>query len=321
MKLSEKEESPYTRALVYGMSGVGKTTLVSKLARNPNRRLIWCSLDNDVDVLRKLTPEEQDRVDLIDLPDTASYPIAAQTLMQLFKLQTGKICHAHGVWACAVCIKNKAPFTSVDFTKLDSRHVVVIDTGSQLGRSILAHVIKNQPVDYKPERDDWGALRKFTEFFASQFQGARFNLIVICHAIDAELKDKSTKLIPDFGSKPMAMTFGKAFSHVIYMSVLNKKHRAFSKSTHADNIFTKSRTDFAIEELAEPSLETLFPISESDLAKGYIVSEAQAPEPAAVSQVSTVLPAGNVVAPTPAQTAASSLTALQERMKAKGLVK
>jgi hypothetical protein len=307
MKLSEKDIDPYTRALVFGFPGTGKSTLAAKLSETHN--LIWLSLDNDADVLRKLPAEWQERINLVDIPDSAAFPVAAQTLMQLFKLQKGKICYDHGVWACPACSKRSPErFTHLDFTKLDSSHIVVVDTGSQLGRSILAHTLKDQPVEYKPERDDWGALRKFTEFFASQFQAARFNLIVICHAVDAELKDKSTRLIPDFGSKPMAMTFGKAFSHVIYTEMLNKKHRAYSKSTHANNIPTKSRTDFAIEALPEPSLVSLFPIT-----KQTFVDETPSGETAPAKEVQS---GQSSVAVNQNKQTAAVLTEMQKKLQA-----
>lgn len=314
MKLSEKDTNPYTRVALFGLPGSGKSTLAAALAKNPSRRLIWFSLDNDADVLRKLSTEEQERVEFVDIPDTAAFPVASQTLLQLFKQGKGKICYAHGNFGCALCNRNRAGFTTIDFTNLTSGDVAVIDTGSQLGRSILAHVTKDESVDYKPERDDWGALRKYTEFFASQFQGFRGNLIVIFHAIEHVTTNSkgeviSSKLIPDFGSKGMAMTVGKNFSHVIFMEVKNKKHRAYSSSTAMNECLTKSRTDFRIEDLDEPSLESLFPIREI--------------EPAIAAPTISETPTSQTITPsnTPAQNAVSSLTDLAARMKAKGITK
>lgn len=314
MKLSEKDESPYTRVLIFGLPGTGKSTLAARLAIT--HRLTWISLDNDVDVLRKLPPEAQANVNLLDLPDSASFPVASATLLQLFKTGKGRICNAHGVYTCALCTKSGTAFTSLDFTKFDSADIVVIDTGTQLGRSILSHVTKDKPVDFRPERDEWGALRKFTEFFASQFQAARFNLIVICHAVEAELEDGRMKLVPDFGSKGMSASFAAKFSHVIYCDQTNKKHKAYSKSTYANNVLTKSRTDFAIEDMAEPSLAPLFPITERKeistlqaheavtVKQETVATEIQTQE----SQIST--------AKTPAQNAVVGLTDMQKRLAA-----
>lgn len=308
MKLSEVKSATYTRALIFGLPGSGKSTLATSLS--VDHKLWWFSLDNDSDVLKKLPAEQQENIEFIDLPDTASFPVASQTLLQLFKTGKGKICGTHGLYNCGLCNKSGGSFTVIDFTQFTSKDVAVIDTGSQLGRSILAHVTKDESVDYKPERDDWGALRKYTEYFASQFQGFRGNLIVICHAIEHVTTNNkgevlSSKLIPDFGSKGMALTFGKAFSHVIYMEVKNKKHRAYSSSTHSNDCLTKSRSDFRIEDLESPNLGPLFPIIEA--APGQV--EIQVGPPSAQP------------AATPADNAVSALTTLQQRMKEKGLLK
>jgi len=307
MKLSEVKSATYTRALIFGLPGSGKSTLAGSLARD--HKLWWFSLDNDSDVLKKLPAEMQENIEFIDLPDTASFPVASQTLLQTFKNGKGKICAAHGMFNCAICNKSGGAFTAIDFSQFTSRDVCVIDTGSQLGRSILAHVTKDESVEYKPERDDWGALRKYTEFFASQFQGFRGNLIVICHAIEHVTTNSkgeviSSKLIPDFGSKGMAMTFGKVFSHVIYTEVKNKKHRAYSSSTHSNDSLTKSRTDFRIEDLPEPDLSPIFPL----------FGEQPTPPAAITGAISA--------ANTPAQNAATTLQALKDKMAAqKGTAK
>lgn len=311
MKLSETKSSTYTRALLFGLPGSGKSTLAAALSRT--HKLWWFSLDNDSDVLKKLPPEQQENIEFIDIPDTASFPVASQTLLQLFKAGKGKVCYGHGLFNCTLCTKSGGNFTSIDFSQFTSRDIAVVDTGSQLGRSILAHVTKDESVDYKPERDDWGALRKYTEFFASQFQGFRGNLIVICHAIEHAVMqgDKviSSKLIPDFGSKGMALTFGKSFSHVIFMEVKNKKHRAYSSSTFSNDCLTKSRTDFKIEELPEPDLAPLFPVFENPVGQleGYV------PGTLTTSSTST--------ANSPAQNAVVGLSSLQQRLKEKGLAK
>jgi hypothetical protein len=305
MKLSESRAQTYTRALIFGLPGSGKSTLAAALSRT--HKLYWFSLDNDADVLKKLPPEQQERIEFFDIPDSASFPVASQTLLQVFKAQKGKVCHVHGLFNCSLCNKSGAAFTVFDFTALSSSDIVVIDTGSQLGRSILAHVTKDESVDYKPERDDWGALRKYTEYFASQFQAFRGNLIIICHAIEHVTTNSkgeviSSKLIPDFGSKGMALTFGKSFSHVIFTEVKNKKHRAYSSSTASNDCLTKSRTDFKIEDLPEPDLSPIFPLTAST--------------PQGESTQPTPTPASS-----PAQNAVTGLTKLQQQMREKGLMK
>lgn len=308
MRLTKTSSTNYTRVMLFGLPGCGKSTLAAALSKT--HKLTWLCLDNDSDVLLKLPDEQLDNINFINIPDTATFPVGSQTLLQLFKHQKGSVCVAHGMYNCSICTKAKAEFSQVDFTKFGPQDICVVDTGSQLGRSILSHVTKDQAVDYKPERDDWGALRKYTEFFASQFQGFRGNLIVIFHAIEHAVtqgeKVISTKLIPDFGSKGMALTIAKNFSHVIYMEVKNKKHRAYSSSTYSNDCLTKSRTDFRIEDLPEPDLAPLFPlIAASD------------PPPTEESKAQPVISQ----AQTPAQNAVTGLSTLQQRMKEKGMSK
>lgn len=258
MKLSQHKSSATYRILIIGLSGSGKSTLAAQMAEE-GWNLIWINVENAADTLFKLSPEAQERVNLINIPDTASYPIAAQTLMTLFKSGKANICNDHGKAACPICSKDsEAVITSVDFSALTPKDIVVLDTGTQLSYSILAYTMKDKTVDTKPERDDWGALRKYTEFFKSQFQGARYNLIVVCQCQEAELENGVMKLVPSFGSAAMSASFPSAFDHVIYTEIKNKSHRAFSGSLANGSVLTRSRSDFFIENQNKLTLLPIF---------------------------------------------------------------
>ena len=253
--LTDEVEATH-RVMVVGLSGAGKSTLLAELSKEFD--LIWIDLDNSKDILVKLPKEQRARINYIRIPDSASYPIAVQTLMILFKNGKANICQAHGKHECMICKKEGAEIDSLDITNLPPTTIVVIDTGSQLASSMLAYVCKDKAIEYKPERDDWGGLRKYSEFFASQFQAFNGNLAVSFHAIEAQMEDDRIKLVPSFGSKDMSSKVAKAFGDVIYVDVKNKKHIAFSRSTASNTVLTKSRSDFAIEDLPEPSLIPLF---------------------------------------------------------------
>lgn len=280
-KLTEVIAEATERVAIVGLPGTGKTTLAAALAEKFN--LIWIETENDSAVLRKLPTAWQERVTFINIPDSAVVPMAADTLMHLFKNGKGSICAQHGKYACAICKKEGGAFDEVDFSKLGPQDVVVLNTATQLSASILAHTMKGKPVDAKPERDDWGSLRKFCEYFGSQFQAASFNFVVICHAVEATLEDNKVKLVPNFGSKDMSANFAKYFDHVIYCDVVNNKHKAFSSSLYRSGILTKSRTDFEIEKLAEPSLIPLF-----TKAAGTVVQKQATKLLEAVAEVKTV---------------------------------
>lgn len=255
-KLSKSDTSTFHRVLIAALSGAGKSTLASELANE--FKLIWIDLENGKDTLLKLPDSALANIDYISIPDSASYPIAAQTLMILFKEMKANICEAHGKHNCMLCKKDSLPINSLDLTSLDSSTIVVVDSITQLASSILAYTMKDKSVETKPERDDWGALRKYSEFFASQFQAFPFNLVCIAQSVEAELEDGKSKLVPSFGSKDMSSKIAKAFGDVIYMEVKNKKHVAYSASTASNMFLTRSRGDFLIEGMEKPSLIPLF---------------------------------------------------------------
>ena len=256
MKLTKNDTDIFHRVAVVGMSGAGKSTLIAQLAAEFD--LIFIDLENAKDVLVKHPQEYLNRIQYVKIPDSASFPIGAQTLMQLFKNNKANICCAHGKHDCAICKKDNLPVDVVDISNLPASTILVVDSGTQLASSVLAYTCKDKPVEYKPERDDWGGLRKYSEFFASQFQAYPGNLIVTFHPIEAEMEDGRTKLVPSFGSKDMSSKVAKAFSDVVYCDVKNKQHTAFSSSTASNSTLTKSRSDFDISQEVVPSLIPLF---------------------------------------------------------------
>ena len=257
MKLSSYTPHSTKRVLLVGLSGTGKSTLAAELAEH-GFNLIWFNIENAADTLIKLSPAAQDRINLVHIPDSASYPIAAETCLNFFKRGKANICDAHGKCDCSICRRDSGNFTVIDTSLFTPRDILVVDSATQLSSSILAFTTKGQPVDFKPERDDWGALRKYTEYFKSQFQGAGYNLIVICQATTAELENGVEKLVPQFGSKGMSANFGSAFDHVIYLDIKNGKHKAYSKSTALPGVLTRSRSDFDIEKSESLSLLPIF---------------------------------------------------------------
>lgn len=259
MKLADYRPVGTHRILLTGLSGTGKSTLASEMAEH-GWNLIWLNVENAASTLTKLSPEAQERITLVNLPDNATYPIACLTLIQLFQRSKANICDAHGAVDCSICRKSEpaGTFTELDLKAIDTKTIVVLDTGTQLGNSILSYATKDAPISAKAERDDWGKVRKYTEFFKSQFQGAQFNLIVICHCQETELEDGKTRLVPQFGSSGMGANFGSAFDHVIYCDIVNKEHRAYSSSTASTRFLTRSRDDFEIENEGTLSLLPIF---------------------------------------------------------------
>lgn len=258
MNLTEYEEKHATlRVLITGLTGSGKTTLAATLAAK--YRLIWIDTENSLESLAKLPPEYKENIQIIKLPDSGAFPVAAQTIQTLFKSLKASICWEHGVINCAMCTKASAAMQHVDLTTLDNkRDIVVLDSLTQVGASFLAHIMKSRDVMETPERGDWGGLRRNTEYLGSSIQRLPFNFVATALCTEVELEDKTTKLVPTFGSKDMGANIGAKFSAIVFCKVENRKHKAYSSSTASNMFLSKSRTDYKIEGLQEPSLIPMF---------------------------------------------------------------
>lgn len=256
-KLSQAVKSPTHTVLVYGAPKTGKTQLVGELANEFN--LLWFDLENGSATLHKLPPEAQDRVELVSLPDSRSYPIAIETCLKIIKggpctvnEETGKV-----IPPGAKRVEGKT-YTDVNLGALDSSWIVVFDSLTQLTNSAIAHITKNQPDDYKLTYDDWGHLGKLMDIFLSHVQAARFNVVCISHESETEMEDGKIKIVPVAGSRAFSRNTAKYFGHVVYTAVANKKHNFSSSTTSMLNVVGGSRTDVATERMEKPSLIPIF---------------------------------------------------------------
>jgi len=257
MKLNTLEASKVHRCIVYGAPKTGKSLLAAKLAEYYN--LLWFDLENGYETLFQLPTSWQERIELVRLPDTRSYPIAMETCLKVVKGNPCDICEEHGKVSCMICKRSEAPTVHVDLSSLGSDSVVVFDSSTQLTNSAIAWIIKNQPDDYKMDFDDWGNLGKLMDIFFSHLQQANYNCIVISHEAEVKVTGGSkTTLVPVGGSSNFSRNVAKYFDHVIYCERKNKKHIFTSSSTAATNILTGSRTDVALEEIGEQSLLPIF---------------------------------------------------------------
>ena len=257
MKLSAAPQASAQSVLVYGPPKVGKTQLVGQLATKFN--LIWFDLEQGSATLFKLDQESQNRVELIKLPDSRSYPVAIETCLKVIRgtpctidEQTGKV--------LATGAKRQEGHTYVDINlnSLDYSYIVVFDSLTQLTNSAIANITKNQPDDYKLTYDDWGNLGKLMDIFLSHVQVAKFNVVCISHETEAELEDGKMKIVPVAGTRNFSRNAAKYFGHVVYCQVALKKHQFSSMTTSLNNIISGSRTDVATEKMDTPSLIPIF---------------------------------------------------------------
>lgn len=256
-KLSQVPRNPIQSVLVFGPPKVGKTEIVSKLAEEFN--LIWFDLENGHATLFKRPEEQQERIDLVQLPDSRSYPIAIETCLKAVRGNPGWVDAETGKWvANEKDLKPERTYTHINLNALDRNTIVVFDSLTQLTNSAISHITKNKPDDYKMEFDDWGNLGKLMDSFLSHIQTAKFNCVCISHETEVELEDKKVKIVPTAGTRNFSRNTAKYFGHVIYCQVSNKKHTFSSSTTATLNVVTGSRTDIATEKMAEPSLIPIF---------------------------------------------------------------
>jgi hypothetical protein len=256
MKLSSAQASATHSVLIYGPPKTGKSQLVGDLSAHYN--LIWFDLENGHAVLFKLPETQQDRIELVNIPDTRSFPVAIETMLKVIKGGKQEICEEHGKVGCLMCKKDGKPHTIVELNALDSNTIVVVDSLTQLTNSAIAHITKNKPDDYKLDYDDWGNLGKLMDIFLSHVQQAPFNIICISHESEAELEDGKKRIVPVAGTRNFSRNSAKYFGHVIYAEVKNSKHQFTSSTTGASNIVMGSRTDVDTAKMDKPSLLPIF---------------------------------------------------------------
>lgn len=283
MKLSQMKGSKSHRVLLFGPPKAGKTFLAGKLSEKYN--LLWFDLEKGVDTLLQLPPEQQERVEVISLPDTRSFPIAIETCLKAIKGSKGTICEEHGKWNCMVCEKAGAASIPVELNSLGLDTIVVFDSLTQLTNSAIAHITKNKPDDYKLEYDDWGNLGKLMDIFLSHVQQAPFHVVCISHETEAEMEDGKNKIVPVAGTRNFSRNAAKYFDAVIYCEVKNKKHVAASSTTYSGSILTGTRTGQALEKEEIPNL---IPIFTGEIAPVNLASQ-NTPAHAAVSANKTLL--------------------------------
>lgn len=256
MKLTEKAPTLTQRVLIYGGPKSGKTELAGRLSEHYN--LLWFDCENGWSTLTKLPREWQERINIISIPDSRVFPIAAETWPKVIKGAKVEICEEHGKVTCALCKKDSLPSETVELSSIKPDTIVVFDSLTQLTNSFIAHITKNQPEDYKLEFSDWGNLKVLIDKFLSQVQSAGYNIICITHEEEVDMEDGRKKLVPVSGSSKSSRNTAKYFDHVVYCEVKNKKHVFGSSTAYGMNIVTGSRTDIVLEKDAVPSLVSIF---------------------------------------------------------------
>jgi hypothetical protein len=267
MNLNEYSQHSKTKIIVYGAPKSGKTALVGKLAAT--HTLHYLDLENGIKTLLNpamLDPKYRANINVISIPDHRLNPIAIDTVRDILRGGSKKICRTHGKVNCPLCAKNPEAVTStINLSEFTSKDILVIDSLSQLSnsaasRATFKEINKPDGDDYKPTYADYMRVGALMDQVLSLIQVLDLNIIAISHETDNGKEDAKEKLVPLAGTRNFSSTVGKYFDAIVYCTVLNKQHRAYSSSTHSSGVVTGSRVNVVLDELkgADLSLAGFF---------------------------------------------------------------
>ncbi len=266
MDLNQYKQKESHKCLIYGRAKVGKTAFVGKLAQE--YKLHWVDLEDGVKTLLNpdlLPVQFRQNIDVIRIPDTQLVPMAIETLLKVIKGAECRICWKHGKVACVVCSKDTTQtdsFTTVCLDKFTDKDVLVIDSVTQLSLSALNAVIKAELLkdnwEYKATFHDYRAQGFMLDRIFGAMQAANFNCVAISHENLVETEGGKELLTPAAGTRNFSRNFARYFDSVVYLDIVNKKHKAFSSTVYDGRVITGSRQAVEIEKDDNASVLNLF---------------------------------------------------------------
>jgi len=259
------------KILLYGMSKTGKTFQAMKLAEH-GYIIHYIGGENGHLVGKQLTLEAQKRIDIIQLPDTITNPCMMQSLAHLFKNGEFKPCVEHGLHKCIKCTGAMLPFNFLKIADMGPKDIIVLDSGTQWGNSILAWMALKQPEDWTPEWEHWRRQGAVLDMGLGVIQNSTKNWIVITHEIAHENQAGDEKIFPMAGTRNFSRNSAKYFDTVVYCEVVNGKHIFASRTTYKNKVVTGDRMGVQVES----SDKGLLPIFEADLSGNKPVGAAAA---------------------------------------------
>ena len=273
MNLDEYQQSARVKVIVYGPPKSGKTALVGGLAKE--FKLHWLDLEYGIKTLLNpaiLDPKFRKNINVINVPDHKLYPVAVDTVKEVFRGGPKKICYNHGKVNCPLCAKESAArWNEIDILKFTDDDILVIDSLSQLSNSAMSKIVLkeiNKPggEEYKATFHDFAAQGQLLEMILSLIQVVDLNVVVISHETESEMTDGKDKIVPLAGTRNFSKLSGKYFDSIVYCSVMNKAHRAFSDTTSFPNVLTGDRFGVTLDGQKDNEL-SLLPIFKAAKAR------------------------------------------------------
>ena len=250
-ELFEDKVQP-VKALIYGDSGVGKTDLITNLAREFN--VIVVDLDNSIESWRKLPKDCWPRITYIPVVEDVANPKAHVTVNKILAAAgVLKLCIEHGRENCLECSrKAKKPFELNFNSYSPDNTVIVVDNLTRYSDSHFAAVTGDVDLEgvgkgHKAEFDHWGALQNRMNNFQNLVQYCRFPVAVLSHTQFLEIKQGQTAFYPTGGSRKTMANLGRIYNTVVFM---NKQGLTITSTSNAEKggmSIAKSRADIDVD--------------------------------------------------------------------------
>lgn len=301
----EQTEAPNASVLIYGFARTGKTRFASTVAKLPSiENVYWFDLENGLDTvisnnilqeheLAKIIPisikdttvgvinldealsfkqlETANDVDLSDIKLSGT-PRAAETFLKIFTATDGVYIDLE---EGRVVPRPTDQTIHFDYNKLTSKDVVVIDTGTQLARSMFSLCILINP-SFRHAKKWWAEFYSRMNIIMTRIQSANHTkFICIAHEQIEEPPEEITARrktrggvptavgmhYPVWGSKNYSLNIGTFFGVILNLTSKGETYGINSTPTSANMVLAGSRYDINIDDLKNPEIKDLLVIN------------------------------------------------------------
>lgn len=239
--------------LLYGAPKAGKSVRAASVAKH-YKRVLWLDLENGISAVARtdtLTPEEKSHIQVLQIPDTQTNPIAIATVMKILSGNKTEVCETHGVVNCLSCKKDSKPFMIFEMKNETTDTVLVVDSLTQLSLSATAQVV-GPDLDKATDIRNFGRSNDRLSMILSFIQQAPYHVIFISHENAVEdLTEKNTKdktdvdveIVPFAGTKNFSRNVAKFFGHVLYCEYKPSGFTVGSHQSYNNSILTGNRAN------------------------------------------------------------------------------